>query len=138
MKQSIRYAEPDDLSGISYADWLGKERLEEKIERREIFVFSDGDQITGILRFNWFGDYLPFINFLWVEEGFQREGRGSRLIGKLEEETRAKNYAMILASTQSNKTDQEFFRKVGFEDIGSFSVRAEPSELIMVKYLLGQ
>lgn len=114
---------------------LAPELIETKIERGEVIVCDDAGQITGILRFQWFWDHLPFINYLWVEEGFRGEGRAKGMIQKLEEITCGKNYLRILASTQSNESAQDFFRAVGFEDAGGFTMRDQPFELILIKYL---
>ena len=56
------------------------------------------------------------------------------MIQKLEEITRGKNYQRILTSTQSNERAQDFYRAVGFEDAGGFTMRDQPFELIMIKY----
>ncbi len=77
---------------------LSPEVIRTKIERGEVIVCDDAGQITGILRFQWFWDYLPFINYLWVEEGFRRKGRARRMIQKLEEITLGRNYQRILVA----------------------------------------
>ena len=136
MERRIRKAEVGDLSDIVYADFLGREIVSEKIRRGEILVCREDRQITGVLRYSWFLDYLPIINFLWVEEGVRNEGRASRLICRLEHETERSNYGMILAATWSDQRDQNFYRKVGFRDIGGVAFRGEPTELILVKDLL--
>ena len=79
-------------------------------------------------------DYIPMINFLWVEEGFRREGRGSALIRLLEEETSDANVRMILACTPSNEDTQNFFRRIGFVDSGGLAFLGDPLELLMIKY----
>jgi len=132
----IRFAEEQDWDQLIYADWLPDHaKLHEKISRHEIIVCDESGQITGLLRYSWFWGYLPFIDLIWVEEGFRREGRASRLLARLEEETKEKNDKMILTSTQSNEDGQNFFRKTGFIDSGGFVMRGAPFELIMIKYL---
>jgi GNAT superfamily N-acetyltransferase len=132
----IRFAEQRDWDQLVYADWFpDHEKLQEKIARREMVVCDEGGQITGLLRYSWFWGYLPFIDLIWVEEGFRREGRASRLLARLEEETKGKNHKMIFTSTQSNEDGQNFFRKAGFIDSGGFVIRGAPFELIMIKYL---
>jgi ribosomal protein S18 acetylase RimI-like enzyme len=131
----VRIATTADLEQV-LSNELGLEPgvIESKIERGEVIVCDDAGQITGILRFQWFWDYLPFINYLWVEEGFRREGRGRRLIQALEEITHGKNYQRIMTSTQSNESAQDFYRALGFQDAGGFTMRDRPFELIMIKY----
>ena len=132
----VRIAVLGDLNPIAHADWLLKpNRLREKIERREIIVCDDDGQITGLLRYSWFWEIIPFIDFLWVEEGFRGERRASRMIARLEEETEGRNHWMIMTSTQSNEAGQGFFRKAGFADAGGFSMRSRPFELLLIKYL---
>jgi N-acetylglutamate synthase-like GNAT family acetyltransferase len=133
----IRVANDRDLLWIRHADYIqNQETLEEKIRKREILVCDDNGQITGILRYMWFWDYIPFINFIWVEEGFREEGRARGMITKLEDETKGQNYKTIMTSTQSDENAQQFFRKVGFQDAGGFSIAGQKAlELILIKYL---
>jgi N-acetylglutamate synthase-like GNAT family acetyltransferase len=133
---TVRFARLEDLSQLKAADWLSNEsKILEKIERNEIIVIDEAGQITGLLRYSWFWDYLPFINLIWVEEGFRREGRATRLIQRLEEASKGINGGMILASTQSDEDGQKFFRKVGFIDSGGFAMKGQAFELIMIKYI---
>jgi len=132
----VRLATTADIGQVrSHETGLAAEVIEAKIVNGEVIVCDDAGQITGILRFQWFWDYLPFINYLWIEEGFRREGRATAMIQKLEQLTRGKNYERILVSTQSNERAQDFYRAVGFEDAGGFTMRGQPFELIMIKYL---
>ncbi|MCB1094051.1 MAG: GNAT family N-acetyltransferase [Verrucomicrobiae bacterium] len=135
-RSQIRLATEEDIDQVRLND-LGIDPgvIKTKIEWGEILVCDDGGQITGILRFQWFWDHLPFINHIWVEEGFREEHRATRMIRKLEELTAGKNYGRIMTSTQSNETGQNFFRKVGFEDAGGFTMRDQSFELIMIKYI---
>jgi N-acetylglutamate synthase-like GNAT family acetyltransferase len=132
----IRFAEERDWDQLVHADWFSDhEKLHEKIARQEIIVCDEPGQITGLLRYSWFWGYLPFIDLIWVEEGFRREGRATCLLARLEEVTNEKNHNMIFTSTQSNENGQLFFRKTGFIDSGGFVIRGEPFELFMIKYL---
>ena len=136
VNSQIRFAEEQDWDQLIYADWFpDHEKLHEKISRHEIIVCDESGQITGLLRYSWFWGYLPFIDLIWVEEGFRRQGRASLLLARLEEETKEKNHKMIFTSTQSNEDGQSFFRKAGFIDSGGFVIRGAPFELIMIKYL---
>ncbi|MEZ5277401.1 MAG: GNAT family N-acetyltransferase [Opitutaceae bacterium] len=132
----VRIAVERDFDQIHMADLSIKpEILRTKIGRNEVIVCDESGHITGVLRFQWFWDYLPFINYIWVEEGFRDEHRASRMIEKLEATTEGRNYKRIMASTQSNETAQNFFRKVGFQYAGGFAMSDQPFELIMIKYL---
>lgn len=138
MNQSthIRLAGKEDLDQIKINELaIGSDVIETKIELGEVIVADDGGQITGILRFSWFWDYLPFINYIWVEEGFRKEHRASKMIQKLEEITEGKNYQTIMTSTQADETAQNFYRKVGFKDAGGFTMQGQAFELIMIKYI---
>lgn len=133
---NIRCAELEDLPQLFSLDWLSdSEKIERKIASREIFVGTDGGRITGILRYSWFWDQLPFINLLWIEEDSRREGRGLALVEFLIEETEGRNSGKVLTSTQSNEEAQNFWRRIGFEDAGGFVLKGQPFELLMIKYL---
>ncbi len=138
MNQStdIRLAGKEDLDQITKNELaIGADVIETKIKLGEVIVTDDGGQITGILRFSWFWDYLPFINYIWVEEGFRHVHRASRMIQKLEEITEGRNYPAIMTSTQADEAAQNFYRKIGFEDAGGFTMHRQAFELIMIKYM---
>lgn len=57
----IRFATQGDLNQIQCADYLNDaDKLVEKLARNEIIVCDDGGQVTGIPRYMWFWDYIPF------------------------------------------------------------------------------
>jgi len=132
----IRLAVKNDVDQVKRNELtIAGDVIETKIELGEVIVADDDRQITGILRFSWFWDYLPFISYIWVKEGFRNEYRASKMIKKLEEITAGRNYQRIMTSTQADETAQNFYRAVGFEDAGGFTMRDQPFELIMIKYL---
>ena len=132
----IRIATKEDLDQVKINELaIGAGVIENKIELGEVIVADDGGKITGILRFSWFWDFLPFINYIWVEEGFRHKHRASRMIRKLEEITVGKNHQTIMTSTQADDSAQNFYRKVGFEDAGGFTMHRQAFELIMIKYM---
>lgn len=132
----IRLAVKEDLDQVKANELtIGGDIVETKIELGEVIVADDDGQVTGILRFSWFWDYLPFISYIWVEEGFRHEHRASKMIEKLEEITAGRNWQKVMTSTQADEKAQNFYRAVGFEDAGGFTMRDQPFELIMIKYL---
>jgi hypothetical protein len=52
-----------------------------------------------------------------------------------EQEMLARGFDCALISTQVDETAQHFWRKLGYADCGSFSVRGKPSELFMQRAL---
>ncbi len=135
-ESEIRIATEDDWEQIRSADYLkDPEKLKEKISRKEIIVCDDDGRITGMLRYMWFWDHIPFINFIWVKEDFRKAHRATRMIRELEKTTTGENCDRIMTSTQSDENAQNFYRKAGFTDAGGFTMRGQAFELILIKYL---
>ena len=66
-------------------------------------------------------------------------GYGKALLGRWEEDMRARGYDMLLTSSRADESAQHFFRKAGYGDCGGLlfdaSSRAQPTELFFRKRL---
>lgn len=120
---------------ISLDTHLSKEKIKEKIERQEIFLAKENNKIIGFLRFNYFWDELPFINLLFVEADYRKQGIGSAFMNAFEQQMKELGYSQILLSTQSDEEGQHFYRKLNYTDCGALLLSKEPTELFFVKKL---
>lgn len=136
MKIDLEHAKVEDLDYLDEREDLGREKLEKKIEDGEIIVVKDSDgKNIGWLRFNYFWDEIPFMNMLVVEEEHQRKGIGSKLVSFWEREMKENGHDMVMTSSLSDEDAQHFFRKLGYEDSGLFSLEDEVPEIIFTKKL---
>ena len=132
----IRYANIEDLEIIHKHDkHITREELVNSIKYHRILVMYEKDIFIGWLRYNLFWDNTPFMNMLYFLDEYRRKGYGTKLISFWEQEMKKKGYDFVLTSTQSNEEGKFFYRKMGYQDIGSFTLPTEPSEIVLYKKL---
>ncbi len=75
----IRRAQAEDFAFLSQHDaHIAPGELQAQIERGRILIAQEGGQPIGWLRWNLFWDNTPFLNLLFLLEGFrQRAMAGS-------------------------------------------------------------
>ena len=102
-------------------------------------VLTVDDEPIAILRWSLFWDSIPFCNLLFVEEHWQRKGFGQRLTAHWEKDVRARGYALVMTSTQSDEAAPHFWRRLGYRDCGGLTLpfpgHEQPMELILGKKL---
>lgn len=112
---------------------ISSSNLEKKIKDGEILVFIENEKIIGWLRYNYFWDEHPFMNMLYIVDGYRGIGIGKKLVSYWEEKMREKGHQLVMTSTLSKEEAQHFYRKMGYRDIGGFILPNEPLELILIK-----
>ena len=131
---TIRYAENTDYLWLKEHDkHISNEVLKTKIGAREIYVVQEGSELTGWLRYNLFWDNIPFMNMVFLPEEYRHKGIGKKLVHHWEKDMREKGHKNVLTSTQSDEEAQHFYRKLGYTEIGGFSISNEPTELIFCR-----
>ena len=93
----------------------------------------ENDNFIGWLRYNLFWDNTPFMNMLYLLDDYRGQGFGTKIVSFWEQEMKKLGYDFVLTSTQSNEEAQFFYRKIGYNDIGSFTLPTESSEIILYK-----
>ncbi len=131
----IRYAEAEDFDRLrKYDKHIEASELQKCIDAKRVLVMFDKEFI-GWLRFNLFWDSIPFMNMLYLLEGYRGKGYGKQLVDFWEREMRSKQYKIIMTSTQSDEQAQFFYRKNGYVDCGCLLLPNEPLEIILSKSL---
>ena len=87
----------------------------------------------GFLKFYVLWEVLPFIEVLIVREDRRRCGIGRDAVRSWEREMAARSFRWALISTQADETAQEFWRRIGYRDCGSFTLPGWPAELFMFR-----
>lgn len=132
----IRYATIEDKELLLNKDSHIKEEVLTDIinSKREFVVFVDGS-FAGWLRYSLFWDEIPFMNMLYLLETYRGKGYGTKLVKYWEKEMKVLGYDKIMTSTQANEFAQHFYRKLGYQDAGSFFPFCSDLEIIFTKEL---
>jgi ribosomal protein S18 acetylase RimI-like enzyme len=112
---------------------ISESMLKQKLEACEILIASDNDTPIGYLRYNYFWDNTPFMNLLYIEEAYRRQGLGKQLVKHWENLMKDKGYARVMTSSLANEEAQFFYRKLGYKDAGSLLLPDEALEIIFIK-----
>ncbi|MDE5984910.1 MAG: GNAT family N-acetyltransferase [Eubacterium sp.] len=132
----IRYAAMEDKNLLLSEDGHIKEEILKEIikDKREIIMLVDG-HFAGWIRYNLFWDEIPFMNMLYLLEAYRGKGYGTQLVKFWENEMRKLGYDRLMTSTQANECAQHFYRKLGYQDAGSFFPFCNDLEIIFTKEL---
>jgi len=132
----IEFAAKKDLSELSSLDeHIAESELVGLISTKRVLVARDNDKICGWLRYNLFWDNIPFMNMLYVLDGYRNEKLGSKLVEFWEKEMQVQGYTKLMTSTLSNEDAQHFYRKLSYKDCGGLLLPNEPLEILFVKIL---
>lgn len=132
----LRPAVPADLAFLAGHDrHITPAELDSSIRLGRILLAETDGQICGWLRWNLFWDNTPFMNLLYILDGYRGQGFGRALVRHWEDQMQALGHAVVLTSTQADEYAQHFYRRLGYRDIGGFVMGADPMELIMYRVL---
>ncbi len=132
----IRTARPDDIPALREHDrHISERELGHSVRLGRVYVAEEQGQFAGWLRYNLFWDNTPFMNLLYVLDGFRGKGYGRLLVEHWEGRMRDAGCQTVMTSTQSNEYAQHFYNRLGYAAIGGFLLPCEAYELILAKKL---
>ncbi len=132
----FRLAAEHDFEGVVKLDpHLSEQQLKMKLRSAEVLVACDGEQVVGVLRWNYFWDQIPFMNLLRIEESYRRRGLGKRLVTHWEDVLRQAGHASVMTSTLADESAQHFYRKLAYIDSGALLLPGEALEILFIKSL---
>ena len=99
---------------------------------RMLIAELDGN-FAGWLRWNLFWDSIPFMNLLYIPDGYRCRGIGSALTGHWEKMMNEQGHNRVMTSSQQDEYAQHFYVKLGYRAIGSFIPHGDPLEIIFEK-----
>ena len=136
MNIEIRYATLEDKELLLSKDSHIKENIWEETMKsnREIIMLVNGE-FAGWLRYNLFRDEIPFMNMLYFFEEYRGKGYGTQIVKFWESEMVKLGYDKVMTSSQANEFAQHFYRKLGYQDAGSFFPFCNDLEIIFTKEL---
>lgn len=130
----IRFAKSNDKDMLTqYDKHVSEEEMEKIIQQDRIFIAEEGGRFVGWLRYNLFWDNTPFLNMLYILEGYRGRGLGRQIVMCWENEMKRKGYRTLMASTQADEYAQHFYFRLGYEAVGGFRLDNEPYEIIFSK-----
>lgn len=131
----IRSADERDMENIASMDrHVSREELRQSILRERVLV-AELDKIwIGWLRYGLFWDNIPFMNMLFLLEGYRGKGFGKVLVREWESRMARVGFKTVLTSTQADESAQHFYRRIGYKDCGAlFLPQQPPTEIILFK-----
>ncbi|MBQ8654650.1 MAG: GNAT family N-acetyltransferase [Clostridia bacterium] len=132
----IRMASHEDYDWLRQHDrHVSDGELHRVIETRRVLIAQTENQRVGWLRWGLFWDNTPFMNMLYLLEGWRGQGTGAKLAEHWERLMALQGFDSVLTSTQSNEDAQHFYRRLGYRDAGSLILPGEPMEIIFRKEL---
>ena len=127
----IRIAEKSDLEILSaYDKHIRITELESSVSLGRVIVAEDNGRHIGWLRWNLFWDNTPFMNMLYLFEGYRNRGYGKAMVSCWEEKMKGEGYDIVMTSTLSNEEAQHFYRRLQYVDSGALLLPDEPLEII--------
>lgn len=132
-------ATPEQLSVLRrYDRHIPEARLLASIRDGFVYAIPDEEKIVGILRYSLFWQTIPFLDLLYLDEGFRGKGLGTAAMAQWEYEMRKLGYNYVMLSTQEDETAKLFYEKLGYRNIGAFlPPEQEARELMYGKQLEG-
>ena len=132
----IRCATARDIPWLEEHDrHIGAEALRDAVAQGRILLAEDDGQPVGWLRWGLFWDENPFMNMLYLLDGFRRQGLGQALVRRWEEDMLRLGHRRVMTSTQANEDAQHFYRRLGYQDAGALLLPGEPLEIIFIREL---
>lgn len=132
----IRMAYGGDFEWIAGQDrHISADELRNLLRLGRVYVVEEHGERIGWLRYNLFWDNTPFMNMLFIREGYRCQGYGRALVRHWEEEMKRKGHDVVMTSTASNECAQHFYNRLDYRTVGGFLPVGEPYELILLKEL---
>lgn len=133
---NIRIAGSGDLALLAeYDRHVAADELKRIVSLKRVYIAEENKQFIGWLRYNLFWDNTPFMNMLYILDGYREKGYGSRIVAHWEEQMRLLGYKYAMTSTASDEYAQHFYVKSGYRAVGGFTFAGDPYELIFMKEL---
>ena len=142
----IETAKPNDIPKIQNLDrHIPSARLLECVDNARVLIMRDCSNtdckeleapIAGVLRYSLFWQTIPFLELLYVDEKYRRQGVGAGLMDFWENAMRSLKYKYVLTSTQADEDAWRFYEKLKYSKVGSFlPPEQEAEEWIYLKSL---
>ena len=126
-----------ELKEMTQGDWafvlgtgshITEAALRDLLGTRSGFVLWEEARPVGWMHHCLLWGKLPFLNLLYVLEGWRGRGFGTQAMAAWEKEMKNRGFEMVLVSTQADETAQHFYRKLGYVDCGGLVFQDTPMD----------
>lgn len=130
----IRMAKLEDSALLlKFDEHIQQDELYSLITLGRVLIAENDACFIGWLRWNLFWDNTPFMNMLYLLDGYRNKGYGKEIVAHWENCMKENGYHLVMTSTLSNEQAQHFYRKLNYVDSGSLLLKNEPLEIIFTK-----
>ena len=94
-----------------------------RLFEKRIFLAKHKGQNIGLLSYTvWWGN-TPFIELVHVQDSFQRQGIGKKLLKEAAQEIQSKTFKTLISSSEvSNNNGHLFHKAVGFKSLKNLAL----------------
>ena len=103
-----------------YDSHIHSNRLGECIYNQFVYVLRDEEKIVGVLRYSFFWQTIPFLDLLYINENYRKNGYGKKMMAYWENLMGIMGYKDVMLSTQEDETSKHFYEKLNYKQIGRF------------------
>jgi GNAT superfamily N-acetyltransferase len=109
--------------GGAFPDYHPEEYIKSRVGSGYIFVAKNDEKVEAISIYSiWWGN-CPFIELIKVNEAYQRQGIGTKLLETAKSEISSNGFKQLISSTEViNKMGLEFHTKHEFEPLNSLDL----------------
>lgn len=106
------------------------------IDMEFVYVLKNHNEVVGVLRYSLFWQEIPFVDHLFIDEKYRGNDYGTLMMVQWEEEMANLGYTDVMLSTEEDETAKEFYKKIGYNQMGSFLPPNQKSvELMFSKHI---
>jgi len=125
---SISYASMEDIQYLCShnGEPLSEDECKSKIRDKRCYILYYSGKSIGVMRYNLFWDFIPFLTLIYVDEMYRKKGFGVAALTHWEDEMRSLGHNFVMLSTRVDIDSQHFYRKLGYVDMGSIVMDNTP------------
>ena len=124
----ITYATTDDIKYLCSfkTEPLSEAECLSKINDKKCYILHFDNKVIGLMRYNFFWDFIPFLTLIYLEEQYRGKGFGAKALKHWEDEMRASGHKLVMLSTRIDIESHHFYRKLSYYDMGSIAMDRTP------------
>ncbi|MDO5112132.1 MAG: GNAT family N-acetyltransferase [Clostridia bacterium] len=130
----VRFANAEDFENIpALREDAFLSNARHAAYRAHVVIAEEAADFRGYLLFGLYKDAIPFMHKLYVAPAHRSKGYAGEIIGKWEALMQEDGYKRVMLTTSSLNTAQNFYRLMGYRDIGSLTLPGEALEMVFLK-----
>ncbi len=136
----LNYFQPEDKPYVMKIEpHINEQQYAYRLYTKTGYIIWKENNRAGLMYYSVLWDNLPFLNLIFIEDKYRKQGIGTEAMQLWEADMKKQNYKMVLISTQVDEDAQHFYRKLGYIDCGALLLDGtpldQPMEMFMRKVL---